>query len=853
MRSSPPKTERVRRRRAFALAAGCATLAMATAAHASENDPPQTAQAQERHIVLPRPAGTGAEPQVRYNPTGKPVTLTVAAKDGPVYLGDIVLTINPDDSLEFSAQRLIDLLGNVLDPNVLRTLQASFAGKAVIGPEAFQGSGIQIRYDPQDLAIALDIDSASRVTRTVMVSPLDRDRPGTFVQPADFSAYLNVRGSVDYLWDGFDRGVQAPVLFLDGAARVLGTVAETQAIWQPGGDGTDFQRLGSRLIYDDAKRLMRWTLGDLQPVVRGFQSLPDIAGLSVFRSYSVLQPQEIVRPRGDRSFQLARPSTVQVFVNGELVRQLQLAAGTYNLRDFPFTQGANDVRLSIIDDAGRTENLRFNVFLDQSQLASGLSEFGVYAGVLAPLAAHGRRYTGKPAITGFFRHGVSDALTLGANIQADGNNQMGGVEAVWGTRLGTFSGSASFSHIDGVGNGRAVLATFQRLIQRRGGQSDSITAFFESRSRNFGPGGTVVPSNPFAWEAGGGYSHSFNANLYGGIDGRYSRGRDGQRDLYNVRGTMGWRISDRLSATGDLRYERDSRRSGLGGLVSLTLRLGRYSSLRADYDTRNERARLSYTTIHGQGVGSYNIAADIARDRFGTGVNLAGNYVSNRADLGFSHFGAFSDDFGRSTGQRTSFRFGTAIAVADGAVTVGRPIYDSFAVVKGHKSLKGANVLVDPSQFGHTASTGALGTALQPSLSSYAERTVQVDAPAAPAGYDLGQGSYRLFPPYRSGYRLEVGSGYNVTAIGKMVDRNGDPVALVTGSATELAHPERKPVDIFTNKEGRFAATGLAPGRWRIEMRDPEKSGFVIEIAKDAEGVIKLGELVPGSNEEKKP
>jgi len=848
MPNSRPKAKRPLRYAALALLAGCAPLALSPAAHADE-DGKQTTQEQERHIVLPKPSSSGTEPQARINPTGKPVTLTVAAKDGPVYLGDIVVTIQPDDSIEFSSRRLMDLLSNVLDPDVLRNLQASFAGKTAIGPESFQASGIQLRYDPQQLAIAMDIASERRATRTVMVSPLERDKIGTYVKPAEFSAYLNIRGNVDYLWSGADKGLQSPVLFLDGAARALGAVIESQAVWQPGSNATDFQRLGTRLVYDDPKNLVRWTLGDLQPVTRGFQSVPDIAGLSVFRSYSVLQPQEIVRPRGDRSFQLTRSSTVEVFVNGELVRRLQLAPGTYNLRDFPFTQGANDVRLNILDDTGRSEVLRFNVFLDQSQLSAGLSEFGLYAGVMAPLEAHGPNYSSKPAVSAFIRHGMSDALTLGANVQADSRVVMGGVEAVWGTSLGTFSGSFSYSHIDGIGHGRAALATFQRLIQRPNGRSDSITLFFESRSRDFGPIGTVIPRNPFVWEAGGGYSHTFTDYLYGGIDGRYSRGRGLQRDLYTARATMGWRINDRLTMTGDLRYERDNIRSGLGGLVSLTLRLGRYSNLRADYDTRTERARLSYNMMHGQGVGSYNLAADIERDRNGAGISAAGNYVSNRADLGFSHFGTFDDDFGRSTGQRTSFRFGTAIAVADGALTIGRPIYDSFAVVKGHESLKGANIRLDPTEFGYVASTGALGTGLQPSLSSYAERTVKIDVPNAPAGYDLGQGAYRLFPPYRSGYRLDVGSGYNLTAMGRMTDRNGDPVALVTGTATELAHPEREPIPVFTNREGRFAATGLAAGRWRIDMLDTEKSSYTIDIAESAEGVVRLGELTPAAKD----
>jgi outer membrane usher protein len=275
------------------------------------------------------------------------------------------------------------------------------------------------------------------------------------------------------------------------------------------------------------------------------------------------------------------------------------------------------------------------------------------------------------------------------------------------------------------------------------------------------------------------------------------------------------------------------------------MRLGRFSNARGDYDTRNDRARISYTTLRGQGVGSYNIAADVERSDFGSGVNFNSNYFANRAELGFSHFGTFQRTFASSTSQRSSLRFGTALALADGAVSIGRPIYDSFAIIRGHRTLDGSEVLTDRSPFGFTATTGALGTAIHPSLSSYAERTIAIDAPAAPAGVDLGQGSFRLLPPYRSGYLLQVGSNYSVTALGRLLNRDGEPVALVTGTVRELAHPEREPVPVFTNRDGRFGAPSLAPGRWRIEMLDDQRSTFIIEVPADAEGVFRAGELRP--------
>jgi outer membrane usher protein len=275
------------------------------------------------------------------------------------------------------------------------------------------------------------------------------------------------------------------------------------------------------------------------------------------------------------------------------------------------------------------------------------------------------------------------------------------------------------------------------------------------------------------------------------------------------------------------------------------MRLGRSSNLRADYDTRFDRGRLSYSTFQGYGVGSYNLSADIDRSDAGSGANLSANYLANRAELGFSHFGSFENLFGNSVTQRSSIRAGASIAFADGALSVGRPIADSFAVVEAHRSLKSASVEIDRSPFGYIAETGSLGTGVAPTLASYIDRTLAVDAPDAPVTADLGQGTFRLRPAYRSGYKLVVGSANNVTAVGRMVDASGKPLSLVSGSARPADNGAGEEVSLFTNREGRFGATGLSPGRWVISMNDDSNSTYIIEVRKDAEGVLAVGDLKP--------
>ncbi|MFO1255483.1 MAG: fimbria/pilus outer membrane usher protein [Sphingomonadaceae bacterium] len=810
----------------------------AVAATAAEG----AAASSEDQATAPQAPAARAE---RLNPTGRTIVLTVPAKDGPAYLGDIPLTIAADDSLSFPADRTLQVLEPVLSGDVMTALRANLAGKPNIGPQDLAGVGIQVTYDPHTLELHFEIPVEKRASRSLSVSALDHQALGDYVQPAKFSAYLNIRGSVDLYEQGPTTGFESPVFLLNGAMRLGGPVIESDAIWSPGNNGADFQRLGSRLVFDDTKHLVRFSAGDLDTQGRGFQSAPDIAGLSIFRSYSVLNPQQTIRPRGDRTFTLARPSTVEVFVNGQQVRRIQLGPGNYNLRDFPFAQGGNDIRLNVLDDTGRSEVLRFNLFLDQTQLGKGLSEFGLYAGVKAPLGIHGPVYSDEWIASGFYRRGLSDQVTLGANFQADKTIQMGGLEAVFATAIGTIGTQAAFSHTRGWGDGYALQATFQRMLQHAGGQADTFNLFVEHRSRKFAPVSFFLADNQYEYELGGGYTHAFNQDFYAGAQARFSKGRGINPDIHNYSLSGGWRFSPIGSLTAELRYTEDSRGKDVSGFLTVTVRLGNSSSLRAEYDSRDNRERVSYQTLHGTGVGSYNVTADVERTDFGSNASMNANYFGNRAELGISHFGSFNGDWGSSTSQRTSFRFGTSLAIADGTMSLGRPIYDSFALVKGHKSLKDGQVLVDPSPYGLTARTDGLGAATMPSLSSYSDRTITVDVDGAPAGVDIGQGSFKLFPPYRSGYVLQVGSDYHVTAMGTMLDIDGQPVSLVSGKATQLAHPDHAPVTLFTNRQGRFGATGLAPGQWRIEMLDQKNSVYVITIPEDAEGVVRLGDIMP--------
>ncbi|MEO7468547.1 MAG: fimbria/pilus outer membrane usher protein [Sphingobium limneticum] len=791
---------------------------------------------------------SAAAPPERLNPTNRDIMLSAPLRDGAFLLGEVPFVLTKDDHILVNAPRLLAALQPVIAPGRYEALATALGAAADVPVEQIASLGFVISYDSQAIALTVDIPPEARNARQIRLAQLGSDLVGDVDKPAGVSAYVNLRGSFGYQWMGSDRGFQDPLIETDWAARVAGVVFEGEGTVQVGagnGGPTQFRREGSRLVYDDNKLLARFTLGDLQPASRGFSGSSQIAGLSMTRTYSVLQPQRNVQPRGDRTFTLARASMVEAFINGQPVRQVRLEPGTYNVRDFPFVQGANDVRLLITDDTGRQESVSFSLFFDRTLLEPGLTEFGIYAGVLAPFAGNGRDYQiSSPAANGYIRHGFSQTFTGGANFHARSNGAVVGTEVVWASPLGTIGFDLAASHVKRIGSGFAVNVGLQRTFGGTGSSGKSLALTFETRTKDFAIPGDLSPDNRYLFEVGATYSQAIGELQFVSIDGRYSKGRGSFGDEKSARLSYGYRLSSRLNLQAEGIYQqRNTFGSDYGLRLNLTYRMGERSSANAEFDSRSERGRVGYQTSTGSGVGATSISGNVDYGQGAVGLDGAVSYTANRAELSLAHSTAFDNGGFNVTDQRTSLRVGTALVLADGHVGLSRPVYDSFALVVPHKSLKGTSVEVEPREGEYSSRSGVLGGAVANDLSSYSDRVVTFDAPKAPAGYDLGAGNVRVYPPYKSGYLVVVGSDYSMTAIGRLLDDDGQPISLLAGLAYEVGKADKPPLTIFTNRAGRFGLSGLRPGQWRIEMPTEPRSQIIISIPDKSEAIVKLGDV----------
>jgi outer membrane usher protein len=785
-------------------------------------------------------------------PAARTYSLTV-----PLIVGDqsrsdirVILSTNRED-LKLQAAPLLQELSPLLRPERLKQLEATADAQGNLRLPALKAAGLDAVFDEQKLELRVAVPAELRPASDIQIFGGLPPGAASALKPSDFSAYLNLLTGMDYVEqsaNGQNEGMQPFHTDLEGAVNLHNAVVEGSASYTENA-ATPWQRNDVRLVYDDPPWMLRYSLGDLSYPTAGFQSYQSLLGLTVARNFS-LQPYRITQPLGQTSFFLKGPSKVEVLVNGQPVQTLQLPAGPQNLRDFQFANGANDVNLRITDDVGRIETLQLSYFFDYSLLAQGEQEFAYSLGLPSRLAEGGPEYEARfPGFSAFHRLGLTDRLTTGLNLQGDGDEQMLGGNAVWATRYGTLQPDAAVSQVADAGWDYAARLGYRYADPAvMGGSSFSLAAQYTGE--HFASLGNLAPSNSLAWNFSANYSHPLPGQMSVGVGGTYQLSRDGQRDLSGVNLLLSKRFGRRTSLSLTLaRNDLSTGQTELRAFLSLTFFFPEYGQtvrLTEDTYTETSRADWQYTSMDAGGGWDANLGAQRQRDDY-SGVGGL-RYTGYRAEMSLSHDVTTPVSSADNVDNRTSGRFGTALVYADGQFAMSRPVQDSFAIVVPHPELAGQKIGVDPVRDSYTAEADWLGPAVLPTLTSYQVRKVTIDAPDLPLGYELGPGEYTVWPTYKSATVIRVGTGATVLLRGVLEAADGAPVSLQAGEIASLSEPKMKPIEIFTNRKGKFMAEGLKPGAFELRLFADAQATVRFEIPKGKAGLYDIGSLkLPGA------
>lgn len=784
------------------------------------------------HIAAP--AGLAAPSSVsNLVPLDVPLTLNER------FLGTISVAVDAKGDGEVDARRLIELLAPIVAKTILADLETRIAGQARAKFSQLNGENFVVFFDPFQLQLAVTLPRDA--TKPTEVRIIERDiipNPSDFDQPADFAAGANISATQRYVHsDG--SGFQPLSVDVDALMNIGGFdgVTITGGVRYDGSNKDQrWERREIRATRDFFGSAIRATIGEFTPSSVAFQGSGRILGIGVERAYATIRPFQNVRPIGRKDFQIDRESSVDVYVNDIRVRTIRLAAGRYDIGDFPFASGSNNVRLVVDNVGGRQEILDFNIFSGAELLTPGLTEFGAAIGLRE---SDQRLHYRSPAVTAYGYHGLLDNLTLGVNGQATNLGWQAGGSLLWGSTLGFVQIEAMGSHsLKGGGSGMAASFDYRgelSLLNPRDIRF-SLTSLYRSRNfqdafsfdiRNLQALQTVALAQwraPYGISVGLGYS--------------YTKMRENRRDIRRIDANIG-RTFGRFSFNSTGSRVTDDRGTDWRLTLGFSMRLGRnwYGDYRYDTGENRHELEISRSSEGKLNEISGNLRVSTERD----GRALAGRlaYINNRFDMVVNHNRVESRKADGVSFTVSDWNVRTFFGYADGSFGIGRTVNDGFIIAPLHNSLKGSQLSLQQGDR-IIAKSGFWGPALLPISRAYGVNRYEVKVDPLPLGYDIGSGIINSFPSYGSGYRAMIGSDASRIVTGYLTGSTG-PLSLVGGTVVSLDENNPQERQFFTNRSGRFVADRMAPGRYGLKIGGAVIGEFV--VPKDMEGLIDVGTI----------
>jgi outer membrane usher protein len=795
-----------------------------------------------------------AAPEIKTAQTVRTYNLTLPLIFQGSYLGDVPVSASVDGDISVNVERFIGLLGQRLSADTVKHLKDAAGGQQVVGIGAFTPAGITVSYDTAKLELHVTIPLERQGGQAISAfERADLGQPSAVtINPAAFSGSLILTARQGFVWspsvaegwDPFRLSGDVSLNFFGKEGAYLFAQGEYDEA-----SGDPWHRGNVVLIHDNTDAALRSSIGDVTPVPAGFQSSPILGGISIQRQFGELQPFRNVRPSGLFRFTLDNPSTIDVVVNGATIRTLRLDAGQYDLKDFPLFNGLNDVELYTVDEFGRRLVAAFSQFFNTRLLSQGVAEFGATVGVpqLRGSADEITYDRDRPALSVYGRIGLTDDITVGANVQADKQQWLAGAEMGWASPVGNLGLVAGWSEIADLATGSSYLVSYDLSADELWFLKDpQLNLSYLYTSESFASLGTLMPSEPREAEWRGRLHLRLPLDLGLGLSGSHSEGRDSEPDetRYGVSVNFNLGLFD-LTASNEY-TERNGVIDDNRLLLSLSMPLSERENVRATYDSNNDQLQAEYARFQRNELGDYGIRVAALKDRdrlTGTG-EIA--YNANRFDVLLQHDAIADAGMTEIQSQRTSYTVSTQLSFAGDAVALGRPVGQRFAIIAAHDTLDDNAVGVSQNRAStrRTAEADFFGPALVAAGSAYQPQSVYVDVENLPAGYDAGNGQYELLPGVASGYAVTVGSDASHVVMGNLVDAGGKPLALLGGEIRSKDRAGIKPVLVFTNSAGRFFAEGLAPGKYDMVLGAELDIVVPLAVPEDSTGVIDVGTIV---------
>ncbi|MDG0796203.1 fimbria/pilus outer membrane usher protein [Pectobacterium punjabense] len=259
--------------------------------------------------------------------------------------------------------------------------------------------------------------------------------------------YTSPRGNSDSLNSWMEQRFFSP----------YGTLSNTGIYYfTSGGNATQqnsYQRFDTYWRYNDNEHMITYQVGDLISNSLTWSNSVRMGGLRVARNFG-LRPDIVTYPMLQYTGTAAVPSTLDLFINGYKANSTNLNAGPFTLTNTPYLNGAGEATVITTDAQGRQISTTIPFYVSNALLREGLSDFDLSAGVLRQnYGVQNNAYTDDPALSGIYRYGLTNKLTVSAHGEAVKDLYLIGAGADFTLgRWGTLSSSYSQSEKEATGH-----------------------------------------------------------------------------------------------------------------------------------------------------------------------------------------------------------------------------------------------------------------------------------------------------------------------------------------------------------------------------------------------------------------
>ncbi len=490
----------------------------------------------------------------------------------------------------------------------------------------------------------------------------------------------------------------------------------------------------------------RIDLGDLLASTGTLGGTTMLAGIDIARDFS-MNPSILRTSSSSIAGQVNTPTIADIYVNGHLVAQQQLAPGSFALNNIPVQVGANNEQIVLRDAFGNTRVINGSFYFNTNILAKGLSDYDVALGVPTSSADEtsfivgsiaGRQPTPveerAPALVGRYSRGLTNNLTAG--IRVEHQNALSSVGFAFGasTRVGAIGFSGAVSK-DGTRDGGAADVSYQYAGRRfsvgieQQVQSPWYATISQPASLDRELSSTYITVSRII---------SQSTSFIGTYSAQHWRDQSPEATL-----TVG--LLRRIGRLGNLSFSigRQTMQAQHAAVVDLSffIGLGRDSMLSVVHNS--EAGSASYTTVgvsrtpHGLNGLEYEL--DAGTSGGSTQINGVGTY---RAKYGLAQFQATQG----SGSQFDQLTYAGSLALAGGKLGIGQPVDGAFAVID--TGVPGVPVIVNGRLVGRTDKAGKI---VAFGLVPYLPNEISIDPNSLPDDVIVDSPSVMIVPLQNSG------------------------------------------------------------------------------------------------------